>query len=152
MTNTFEILINYMIKKFLQLFAVFLLLVNAIGAIYGGLSLVTDPTGERLQLSSQWLEHTPFNNFFIPGLVLLIVNGVLSIVVILFIIKKSKNYPVFISVEGSLLMAWIIIELFITLKYDPLQLMMGVAGLLLILCGWKLNHPFKRDGSPFNIY
>lgn len=51
-----------------------------LGAVAGGLGLVLESDGSNLGMPLSMLEHSPFSDFLIPGLVLLIVNGfILSI-------------------------------------------------------------------------
>ena len=111
-------------KHRLSLTAMALLFINGAGALYGGYFLMLDPSGERLQLPSSWLLNTAFRNFFIPCLLLFIVNGIFSFGVIAMIIFKYYKAPVFIFIEGCLLAGWIIIETLLTQMYDPLQVVM----------------------------
>ena len=46
-----------------------------IGAVAGGFGLVSAPDGSALGLPLELLEHSPFRDYFIPGLVLLVVNA-----------------------------------------------------------------------------
>ncbi|MEJ2079167.1 MAG: hypothetical protein P8Z74_14325, partial [Acidobacteriota bacterium] len=50
-------------------------LLVGLGAVPAGLGLVMDPSGASLRFRLEWLEGTPFSNFLIPGLILMIVNG-----------------------------------------------------------------------------
>jgi len=54
-----------------------LLLLQGIGALYGGFKLINDPSGNSLKMPAEWLKGTPFPDFRIPGLVLFIVLGIL---------------------------------------------------------------------------
>ena len=72
-------------KTFLKISSILLLLFNGTGAFYGGIGLITDPTGVSIKLSVNLLEHTPFNNFLVPGIVLLGVNGIFSYLTIILI-------------------------------------------------------------------
>ena len=51
-----------------------------LGAIAGGYMLVKDPSGGELGLPVSFLEGSPFPDFFILGLFLLLVNGIGSMV------------------------------------------------------------------------
>ncbi len=55
----------------------FLMAFQAVGAIGGGLLLVIRPSGSLMRMPLSMLEHSPFPNFLIPGLFLLIVLGLL---------------------------------------------------------------------------
>ena len=52
-----------------------LLLFLAVGAIAGGSVILSDPSGAFAQMSPRDLAGSPFPDFFMPGLVLLIVLG-----------------------------------------------------------------------------
>jgi len=50
----------------------------AIGAIPAGFLLVTQPDGKGLGMAIDFLQNSPFQDFFIPGLFLFIVNGLFN--------------------------------------------------------------------------
>lgn len=62
----------------LYLFLGFLSL-NAIG---GGGALMLAPDGSLLQIPLEWMEHSPFTDFFIPGFILFSLNGLLPLAVL----------------------------------------------------------------------
>jgi amino acid permease len=70
------------VKAFLKILTVLLLLFNGIGAIYGGGNLILHPDGSSIELSPDWLKHTPFRDYLIPGIILFIANGLLSVFVL----------------------------------------------------------------------
>ncbi len=51
----------------------------ALGAIPAGYSLIAEPDGSGLGMSLNLLSGSPFNDFFIPGLCLFIVNGIFNL-------------------------------------------------------------------------
>jgi len=55
---------------------VFLLLFLAMGGLFGGYMLVSEPSGAKLGAPLLLLEGLPIKTFLIPGLVLLIVLGI----------------------------------------------------------------------------
>lgn len=135
-------------KKFIYIVAVLLLMFNSIGAMYGGWSLIADPTGEQLKMSPSVLNHTPFSDFLIPGIVLLLVNGVFSLIVVGAMFFATRSYPLLVTGEGCLLTGWILIQYFWTETYYPLQVIMGAIGLLLVICGCFL---FKDEHTHFRV-
>ena len=64
-------------KTFPLIFLVVLMIFQAVSAIGGGLALVISPSGKLMQMPLSMLKHSPFPNFLIPGLFLLIVLGLL---------------------------------------------------------------------------
>ena len=57
-----------------------LLLVQGLGGIGGGLSLVLKPDGSVMGMPVSHLDGSPFSDYLIPGLILLLVLGVLPLV------------------------------------------------------------------------
>ena len=54
-----------------------LLLVQGLGGLAGGLSLALQPDGSIMQMPLSYLDGSPFSDYLIPGLILLLVLGVL---------------------------------------------------------------------------
>ncbi len=44
--------------------------------VAGGLGLVTEPNGTNLGFQVEWLSQSPFTDYLIPGIILLVVIGV----------------------------------------------------------------------------
>ncbi len=57
----------------------FLLLFLAMGGIYGGMMLITDPSGEKIQFPPDVIERLPFPNYLIPGIILILGMSVLPL-------------------------------------------------------------------------
>ncbi len=131
-------------KLILKLIAVLLLMVNGIGALYGGWSLITDPTGTKLQLAQSYLEHTPFNNYFIPGLVLFLLNGVLSMVILLSILFNYKHSAKLIIAQGIILTGWIVVQMMMIQVIYYLHWVLGGLGIALVIVGYLLSRLQSR--------
>jgi len=58
-------------KTLIKIISVILLLYVGAGAIYGGLLFVIYPDGSGLGMTTEFLENTPFENYLIPGIVIL---------------------------------------------------------------------------------
>ena len=97
-------------KKNLLLFAAVLLGINGAGAIVGGWLLILYPNGSGFGIPLYVLKYSPFNDFLIPGIVLFVMNGILSFVVLSMLILKKKNYPWFVVAEGAILLGWIVFK------------------------------------------
>lgn len=65
-------------KPFLVFILLFLLLLTGLPALWGGLALMADPSGNTLELSSVVLQGTIFNDFLIPGIILFLFVGIFS--------------------------------------------------------------------------
>ena len=65
----------------------------AVGAIYGGVSLMNDPSGETIKLPLKLLKETIFSNYMIPGIILFLTLGFFPLFLIFPLIFKPK-WPV----------------------------------------------------------
>ncbi len=134
-----------MMRRILLILSIFLLLLNGFGAIYGGWLLMKDPSGEMIRYPLSYLEHTPFHTYLLPGLILFVCNGLLSLVIAVIVFLGWKRFPLLIMLQGFILGGWIIIEvLMIRLWYAPLHLTFLLIGALLVLAGTLLWRKFSE--------
>jgi hypothetical protein len=128
-------------KIFFKILAGALLIFNGMSALYGGLNLVVYPNGNSLGLPLDWLEHSPFENYFIPGLILFTLIGLSSLFICVAILLDSKKYALLILIQGTILAAWIVVQIIMIRFESYLQLVYGLVALLLIVCGRILIKP-----------
>ena len=120
--------------------AIALLFFNAFSAIFGGASLIFDPSGEFLQMPIDLLEFSPFNNFLIPGIILFTVNGLFNLYVGILGIRKSRIFPSLTILCGLLLTAWITIQIVLIKDFfAPAHLPYYLIGILMFFLGFKLR-------------
>lgn len=124
-------------EKSLRAVSLFLLFFNGAGAVFGGSALVYDPTGSVLQLPVDLLENSPFHSYLIPGIILFIVNGLLSISIAVLTIRKANYYPELIILQGLILTGWLTIQI-VMLKvfFAPMHLTCYIVGTGMILTGF----------------
>ena len=125
-------------KTFFKVVAIALLLFNGVGALYGGWNLISHPDGSSLQLSLDWLKYSPFDDYLIPGLILFVMNGIGSLIAISSVVYRLRNYAIYVLLEGVILTGWIAIQILILRTVIGLHIILGITGLLLILCGWLM--------------
>lgn len=63
----------------------------ALGAIFGGGMLIIDPSGELLKMPLSLLEQSPFPNYFIPGVLLFFILGVIPVWISYGLISKAGS-------------------------------------------------------------
>jgi len=118
---------------------VLLLLLNGLGALYGGWNLMMYPDGSSLDMGLHWLSGTPFKDYLIPGIILCIVNGVCSICVLAYYLLNVSYTPLLIMIQGVLLTGWIVVQMILIQTINNLHLIFGSIGLTLFFLGWILK-------------
>jgi hypothetical protein len=118
----------------------------SIGGFIGGMSFVSDPTGAGLGAHVSWLDETPVHDFLLPGVFLLGVYGVLTLLLMAGLVWRPS--PGFLRrvdgwtgfhwswsvtiVVGLVLMVWIVYELTIFPDRMVLQPILIVVGALMV--------------------
>jgi len=62
-----------------------------LGAIGGGGALIISPSGKLLGMPLSMLEESPFNSFFVPGIILFSVLGFIPLCLIFALLKKPES-------------------------------------------------------------
>lgn len=116
-----------------------------IGAIAGGLAFVIDPTGGLLQMPVTMLERSPFNNFLIPGLLLITLLGIVPLIVTSALIRRwdwplAEKLNVFADKHwswtytlytGFALIIWITVQVYMLQTVAVIHLGYMLLGLLI---------------------
>lgn len=120
-------------KYFLSLAGIQLFV--ALGAIPAGILYLSDPSGTAMGNSTEMLAHSPFSNYLIPGLFLLIVIGLGSLAVSILSFLRKETASAAGIILGSILCIWIIIQVYWIGYLSFLQPLMFAVGLAEILTG-----------------
>jgi len=136
-----------MSKNFARILAMVVLVFLGITSVAGAVPMLRDPYGSPLSLPQSFLAHSLFHSYLVPGLVLLVCNGLLSLIIFVAVLKRQKRYGQWIFVQGIILAVWLLVEIAV-LRFViwPHWFYGGVAGLLLI-CGWLLWNESSGTGT-----
>ncbi len=115
-----------------------LIIFQGVSGVLGGISLVYDPTGSLIRLPLHLLDGTPFNTYFIPGLILLTVLGVFPLFVGYGLWQRLRWSWTGALLTALALMIWIGVEILIIGYHSdpPLQFIYGLTGLTLFILVW----------------
>jgi hypothetical protein len=128
-------------------FLVFLIALESVAAFYGGLSMITDPSGNSLQLEIQLLQGSIFNSYIIPGIVLFLFLGLLPFILIYPLLFKPKwglmnlfniysgyywawTYTLYTAI---MLIIWINVQFLTIGSVSKLQGYVGLYGVLMLI-------------------
>jgi hypothetical protein len=133
--------------------AVVLEIVLSIGALGGGLVLMIAPRGEIMPLPLSALAGSPFDTYFVPGLILFAVLGLGPLVAARLAWLRNPLAPTGAFVIGAGLLIWVVVEVAI-IGYSnepPLQAIYAILGaaIMLVSIRWLLGAGLPRlDGVP----
>jgi hypothetical protein len=117
-----------------------LLAVLGLGALGGGIGIVMKPDGSAMQWNVNMLAGSPFTDFLIPGLILLLLFGVGSFVVAGLGLARFRIAPFLAFAIGCGQMIWIAVQLAILRQLSFLHPTMFAIGLLIaataVRWGW----------------
>ena len=101
-----------------------------LGALGGGFMLVIDPSGSALGLPMSFLEGSPFPDFLIPGMFLLAVNGIGSMIGAGLSFTRRRYAQEIAIVLGAILVAWIVIQVVIISSFHWLHVLYFILGVV----------------------
>jgi hypothetical protein len=112
---------------------------NGLSGLLGGFLLINDPAGEDLNMQIEWLQNTPFPDFLIPGIVLLIFIGISNVFGAWLTFSRKKERVRYGLIFGFILMIWIIVQVSWIGYKDFLQPLYLGTGLLQALLAFYLG-------------
>ncbi|MBK9291768.1 MAG: hypothetical protein IPM52_09105 [Bacteroidetes bacterium] len=122
-----------MANKLFKTLIIAILVINSTGAFYGGLSLIADPTGQRLQMPLSYLEKSPFTDYFWPGVVLFAVNGLFGLLTLAAVLFRHPIARGLVAAQGILPGGWITMQMMLLqIFYPPLHLPFLLMGATLL--------------------
>jgi len=110
-----------------QTLGAFLLFVS-VCAVGGGAFLIMDPSGASIGLNVEMLAGSTFQNFWLPGLVLLVVNGMLSGICSAWALLGWRRAAEAGVGFGLFLMIWIGVQVAVMGLTSPLQIAFFLIG------------------------
>lgn len=127
------------LRSFIKYIAVLLLLLNGIGAFIGGIPMIASPDGSTSGMPLRYLEHSPFQDYLIPGIILVLFNGVLSLLVALALILNLRHHAWWVIGQGIVLCIWIQVQMIMLREVNFLHITFGSIGIALTFLGRYLG-------------
>ncbi|MGA2570346.1 MAG: hypothetical protein ABSF23_07485 [Terracidiphilus sp.] len=134
--------------KMVRIAAIVTLSFLALSAFLGAIPLILDPTGSTMRMPLSFLRYSPFHSFLIPGVILLVSNGLLALVVLWMALRRIPRYGLWTALQGCVLMGWLVVECWILRLVVWPHYLYGAAALALIVTGMALRHePAPGSGT-----
>ena len=124
----------------MRIIVIILLFITGLNALAAGYGFIADPSGKGVGISTAYLKFSFFDNFLIPGIILFVAVGLVSIIAAISALLKIKIYPLLIFAEGCILTGWIIIQVMLVRDFNWLHFTFLAIGLLLIFFGKKMTN------------
>ena len=115
---------------------------TAIGAIPAGIGYLMDTSGKVMGASTELLANSPLKSFLLPGLFLLLINGVANLAGAYFSFTRSRYAGYIGLILGILLTLWIIIQVAWISLMSFLQPLFLIIGFISIFISWKIRDQF----------
>lgn len=127
------------LRSYLKYIALLLLLLNGIGAFVGGVPMIAYPDGSANGIALSYLQHSPFSDYLIPGIILVVFNGVLSLLVFVALVLNVRHHSWWVLGQGIVLASWIQIQMIMLREVNFLHIAFGAIGIALIFLGRYLG-------------
>lgn len=127
----------------MRIFAGILILLHGIMAAICGIVLMHDVSGSEIGLQLSLLEHSPFVNYFYPGLILYTILGIGSFLTGICTLLKIRYYPWILIIIGSGIIIWIITQMIMIRLQFNLQYVIAAIGITSLTLGVLLHKKEK---------
>lgn len=110
------------------------LVFQGLSGLAGGFGLMSNPTGEALGMSQEWLADTPFASYVIPGVILFTVLGLGPLAAAFGVFRKTAWARGAAAATGAGLVIWIAVQIAMIgyIGWPPLQAIYALVGLAIL--------------------
>ena len=119
--------------------SIVLLFFLGLSALPAAIVILSDPSGTNIGMPLDLLDHTPFQDFLIPAILLGLFNGVMSLLFAILVLRKHPLQSWMILFQGATLAVWLTVEVFMKIYYTFLTLPYYVVAILLLACGIRMR-------------
>ena len=134
--------------KLLRILALITLGFLGVTSIAGSIPMILDPSGSTLRMPLSLPDHSPFHSFLIPGIILLVTNGLVAIVVFVAALRRMESYENLVATQGVVISGWITVEVIILRAVAWPHYVYWAVGVVLIVCGLALRGDRRTVEAP----
>ncbi|MDR3741513.1 MAG: hypothetical protein P4L40_21050 [Terracidiphilus sp.] len=119
---------------------VVLLAFLGLSAIAGAVPMIVSALrGTPGYLPLSLLEHSPFHSYLVPGILLLVANGLLALWTLAQLLRCARHAAAWVAVQGAVLLGWLAVECVMLRMVMWLHWFYGAIGVLLVVAGLALR-------------
>lgn len=122
-------------RVYLKFVALCLLAIISLAAMIGGIPMIVHGTGDAVGLSSDYLAHAPFESYRLPGVLLVVLNGMGSLIAFVVLYNNWRYHSYTVRAMGIVLLVWILMQVIILRELNTLHILFAVMALALMMIG-----------------
>lgn len=135
--------------KLMRIIIIVIHFLVGIGAVGGGIPAVLNPNNP-LGAPIDALKNSPFNNYLIPGIILLTVIGIGNLFAAVMALIRIRPYPYISGFSGAALVGWIVVQCIMLQAVAILHVIFFSIGVVLGLLSLYIIYAQKQ--FPFNMF
>jgi hypothetical protein len=133
--------------KAMRVAVMILLAFLGVGALVGAVPMILWP------FETQWnllplsvLQYSPFHSFLIPGIILLVSNGLLALWVLWLVIARKSSFELWTALQGCVLLGWLVVECWMIRAVGGAHYFYAAIAIALIVLGFAMRvSPVHRE-------
>jgi hypothetical protein len=126
-----------------------LLIATTFHALFGGIVLIADPSGVPLHLALERLANTPFHSYLVPGVLLIALVAIPSVVATVAVARRSKHAHGYCLVAGLSLCGFIAAQVLLIGARSAWQGLYLIVGIVIALLPGRL--PVRSVLAPRSV-
>ena len=126
--------------------AIVALVFLALSGVIGAIPLIVNPGGEPWSMPQSLLQYSPFRSYLVPGLILLVANGLLSLCVLGLTVGKHPGFGWWVIAQGVVLLGWLIVEVAMLRLIAWPHHLYGVVAMVLVISGIAIVRAHASQG------
>ena len=125
--------------------AIVTLIFLGLSGVIGAITLIVNPGDEPWSMPQSLLQYSPFRSYLVPGIILLIANGLFSVWALWLTVSRRPGYGWWVIVQGVVLLGWLIVEVaMLRLMVWP-HCLYGAVAMVLVISGIAIVRTNSSD-------
>lgn len=125
-----------------------LFILTGINGLLGGYAAVSRPEGP-FGIPLTVLKHGPFTNFFVPGLTLMLVIGLGSLLTAFALIRRIRMHEYLVAAMSGVSMGWIVVQVYVMEEINLLHVI--IFSFALVEAAYAVYLLVKDNKWPFSL-